>query len=107
MIDRFIDVDDGFYSKKECRCCLEKEQTMDHAANYLEAIVKQLYNKETLDAFHLEYCLDELCHLMGVKTIAGDLQVQRKVEKPAKNIQYWVDFLKNEMKQYEKIEKIA
>ena len=81
--------------ERECKCCLEKEQTVDEASQYLEKIIKILYGREYLDKVALENCLDELCHLLQVKTIAGDLQVTRSSEEikhiMPKLLNHWVE----------------
>jgi hypothetical protein len=76
------------YSCKECQ---EKDQTLDNAASFLEAIVKQLYSKDTLDRNLLEFQLDELCHYLGVKTVPGDLTITREVQQQSKEIPFWLN----------------
>lgn len=61
-----------------CRHCEENEQKLDHAKEWLESVVRQLYSKDKLDCLELENDLDELCHLLGVRMIPGDLTIARK-----------------------------
>ena len=79
MLDRYLDVPDDYYDHgNRCKTCEEHEQTLDCASNYLIEVVHQLYSLETLDKAKLESALDELCHLLQVRTNQGTLQIDRK-----------------------------
>lgn len=74
---------DGYYEMEdhpECRDCEKKEGTMHEAKNYLESIVQMLYSKDMLDLHKFEDTLDELCHLLNVKLLPEDLQIQRRTK---------------------------
>lgn len=77
--------------ERECRCCLEKEQTMDLASYHLEKITQMLYSKDYLDKVALENSLDELCRLLQVKMIAGDLQIKRPAEEMKHVMPNWLN----------------
>lgn len=77
---------DGFYFDDElklndCKCCKKSESKIEDAAIFLESIIKQLYNRDNLNVLELESDLDELCHLLNVDLIPGDLQIQRLKER--------------------------
>ena len=70
----------GYYEQpceSLCRNCEMNEQKLDDASEFLEEIVKQLYNTEELDSSILEHCLDELCYLLRVPMNKSNLNVVR------------------------------
>lgn len=77
--------------ERECRCCLEKEQTMDLANMHLQRIVDALYARNQLDKIDLENNLDELCHLLQVPTKPGDLQISRSTEEIKHFMPNWLN----------------
>lgn len=60
---------------------LMNEQIIDESREFLDAIVKQLYSKEDLNKGNLEHCIDELCHLLQVKMIKEELNIQRPMRR--------------------------
>jgi len=60
-----------------CKRCEKNEQTFDLARDYLKEIVNELYSMQKLDKRKLESALDELCWLLEVRTIDGEMQVER------------------------------
>ena len=77
--------------ERECKHCLEKEQTLDLASQHLERIIKTLYSRQYLDKVELENSLDELCHLLQVPTISGDLQIVRSPEEVKHVMPNWLN----------------
>lgn len=53
---------------------------LDDAGDLLKSIVKRLYSKDNLEPLMLERDLDDLCHLLKVRLLDGDLQIERKKE---------------------------
>ena len=94
----YQDYDVYDYLPSHCDGCDDKEVVLEQAGEYLSAIVKTLYNKENLDLSKLESDLDELCHLLNVKLMQGELQIQRKTELPFLLID-WVNFNANHLKE--------
>jgi hypothetical protein len=71
----------GWYdceSSTLCKQCEKNEQTFDLARDYLKEIIGELYSTAVLDKNKLECALDELCWLLGIRTIDGEIQVDRK-----------------------------
>lgn len=54
-------------------------QNTDSMVHFLEEVLGHLYGSGELDKAKLEHCLDELCHLVGVKINEGDLTVEREL----------------------------
>lgn len=75
--DGYVDYDKP---EKVCYECQEKDQMLDESSEYLEEVIHQLYGKGPINYSNLEYCLDQLCHYLKVKTIPGDLRISRKLD---------------------------
>lgn len=88
-----------------CSDCEKKELEMLNAAEFLNSIVKQLYNKEKLDTAKLESDLDTLCHLLHVKIGEGEMQIQHKKEKVPTFLSDWIQFNNGYLHKTNKIEK--
>jgi len=69
--------EEDYIPQNTCRSCEENEQKLDCAKEILESLVKMLYSRGVLNLNKLEENLDELCHLLQVKMIPGDLQIER------------------------------
>ena len=58
---------------------------------HLEKILNMLYSSSYLDKVELENNLDELCYLLKVRTISGDIQIERTPEKVEQTIPHWLN----------------
>lgn len=89
--------------ERECSKCTEKEQTIDLASMHLERIVAMLYSSDYLDKVKLENSLDELCYLLQVPTISGDIRINRSPEEIITPVPSWLNNLiydnQNQLKQ--------
>lgn len=74
----------------ECRECVQKENKLEEAKEYLVAVVEQLYSKGSLDVGMLESNLDELCHYLCVKVGQGTMNIQRPVQPRPDWLNDWV-----------------
>lgn len=81
---------------KVCYACEAKDEKLERASEFLDAIVKQLYSRQPLEEVDLEYQLDELCHLLNVQIGAGDLTIERKNTKP-QYLNNWIQFNKTQL----------
>jgi hypothetical protein len=54
------------------------EDRIEDAANFLGAIINDLYSKQPLDKGLLEWRLDELCDKLGVPINVGTLEIERR-----------------------------
>jgi len=95
--DRFYEMDD--YPPYECTECDKKMKRMEHAAEFLESIVKQLYTREPLDSVKLDSHLEELCSYLDVKFEYPELEIERK--KPIW-LKTWMDDSVSHMQQLRK-----
>lgn len=62
---------------KGCSECEDHSERYLHAKEFMEAVVKQLYNGKELDVLELEGDLDELCHYFDIPLKYGDLKIER------------------------------
>ena len=81
---------DDFSIPTLCKQCEKTEQDLDHAREYLEQVIHEIYSTGSLDKRKLEHALDELCWVLNVKTNDGEIQVDRK---GAKNV-FFLDLMK-------------
>lgn len=84
----------GYYDcqpEKYCSDCEYFSKKISDAREHLEAIVKQLYIKESLDLDLLEHNIDELCHLLRVKIGFGPLQISRPKVDAITRIADWME----------------
>jgi len=63
------------WESKEVR---KMQDRLDDCAEFLKAVVGDLYSKEPLDRGLLEWRLDELCDKLGVDINVGTLQIERR-----------------------------
>src|SRR5688572_11463176 len=89
---------DWYEPSNGCQSCEKKEekleeleQRVDDAANRLAEVIEMLYSRENLDKVKLEKELDELCYLLQVNTIPGDLQICRSQEEVITPIPNWLN----------------
>lgn len=73
------------------------EEFIYQGQGFLEDVVKQLYSKKTLDISHLEFCLDELCHMFNIRGYQDPIQIQRKPN----NIEDMTRFFKKETQEFQ------
>jgi len=65
-----------FYS--ECQGCEHKRNAIYSAKELVESLVKQVYIERQFDDQSFEQILDDLCHVLNVKSIYGPLQIENK-----------------------------
>jgi hypothetical protein len=78
MIDRWIDPDEYEYETRACVECEKKQELLDDAQHFLEAVIEALYSKKSLDIHLFEDHLDELCHRLKVPFPKEQIQIERK-----------------------------
>jgi hypothetical protein len=94
MLDRDLEPDYDY----DCACseCDVHETKLEQAGRLVRNILKHLYVKGVFDNVELEFLLDDLCGVLKVDIIPGDMQVQArepqaKIHKETNVLSAWIE----------------